>query len=146
MVHHWEFYMQTGRGGAGWGNTRTRPEPAPGFKKNHIPVPNPFIKFKPRPIRGGAGRVPEKTRPVAIPRLNTIKILQPQTSERHQIFWSENLSFIVIGPVWWHVTLLIHHNRTIITLKSPQSSSIYPDFYFLQYLKSLSFQVHINNL
>ena len=51
--------------------------------------------------------------------LNTIKILQPQTSERHQIFWSENLSFIVIGPVGWHVTLLIHHNRTIITLKSP---------------------------
>ena len=47
------------------------PEPAPNLprvlKKNLIPVKNPFIKFQPRPIRGGAGRVPEKTRPVAIP-------------------------------------------------------------------------------
>ena len=34
-----------------------------GFKKNIIPVPNLFIKFKPRPIRGGAGRVPEKNPP-----------------------------------------------------------------------------------
>ena len=52
------------RGRAGWGNTRIRP----GFKKkNLIQVPNLFIKFKPRPIKGGAGRVPKKTRLVAIP-------------------------------------------------------------------------------
>ena len=44
------------------------PEPTPGLKrKNLIPVPNPFIKFKPRPIKGGVGRVSEKTHPVAIP-------------------------------------------------------------------------------
>ena len=53
--------------GAGWGNTQTRTEPALGLKKNLIPVPNSFIKFKPPPIRGGTGRVPEKTRPIAIP-------------------------------------------------------------------------------
>ena len=56
------------RGGAG--RDGVIPEPALGFKKNLIPVPNPFIKFKPCPIRGGAGRVPEKTRLVAIPSKN----------------------------------------------------------------------------
>ena len=49
-------------GGAGWGNTRTRP----GFFKQ---FPNPsqthLLKFNPVPL--GAGRVPEKTRPIAIP-------------------------------------------------------------------------------
>ena len=48
-----------------------------GFKKkNLIPVKNPFIKFQPRPIRGGAERVPEKTRPVAIPSLNSCLVNQ----------------------------------------------------------------------
>ena len=54
----------TGRGGA-------IPEPAPNpsrvLKKISKPVSNPFIKIDPRPIRSGAGRVPEKTRPIAIP-------------------------------------------------------------------------------
>ena len=36
------------------------------LKKNLIPVPNPFIKFKSHPIRDGAGRVSKKTRPVTI--------------------------------------------------------------------------------
>ena len=47
-------------------------------KKNLIPVKNPFIKFQPRPIRGGAGRVPEKTRPVAIPNVNHKAFSQPK--------------------------------------------------------------------
>ena len=45
------------------------PNPPWVFKKNLIPIKNPFIKFQPRPIRGGAGRVLGKTRPVAIPTL-----------------------------------------------------------------------------
>ena len=45
-----------------------------GLKKNLIPVPNLFIKFKPRPIRGGAGRVPEKNPPHL---LKTIPISVP---------------------------------------------------------------------
>ena len=43
------------------------PEPAPGFKKNLKPIPYPFRKIISRPIRGGARRVPEMTRPIAIP-------------------------------------------------------------------------------
>ena len=43
------------------------PNPPRVLKKNHIPFPNPFKKFEPCPIRGGAGRVPEKTLPIAIP-------------------------------------------------------------------------------
>ena len=39
------------------------------FKKILKLVQNPFIKIKPRPIRDGAERVPEKTRPIAIPTL-----------------------------------------------------------------------------
>ena len=39
------------RGGTGWDGVI--PKPAPGFKKNLIPVPNSFIKFKPRLIKGG---------------------------------------------------------------------------------------------
>ena len=49
------------------GRDEVIPEPAPGFKKNYILVPNPFIKFKPCTIRGKTGRAPEKTRPVVIP-------------------------------------------------------------------------------
>ena len=59
-----------GRGGAGWGEAIPEPTPNPFrvLKKISKPVPNPFIKIDPRPIRGGVGRVPEKTRPIAIPR------------------------------------------------------------------------------
>ena len=41
------------------------PEPGPSLKKNLIPVPNPFIKFKPHLIRGG---YPKK--PASLPSLN----------------------------------------------------------------------------
>ena len=44
------------RGGAG--RDGVIPEPASGFKKNLIPVPNPFIKFKPHPIKGGYPKKP----------------------------------------------------------------------------------------
>ena len=53
--------------GARRGGMRQYLNPPRVKKKNLIPIKNPFIKFQPRPIRGGAGRVPEKTRPVAIP-------------------------------------------------------------------------------
>ena len=51
------------------------PNPPRVLKKNLIPIPNSFIKFKPRPIRGEAGRVPEKTCPVAIPNINQTSYL-----------------------------------------------------------------------
>ena len=56
--------------GAGWGNTRT----CPGLKKK-IPYPlkTRLLNFKSVPL--GAGRVPEKTRPVAIPSLGKGYIL-----------------------------------------------------------------------
>ena len=49
----------------GWGNTQT----SPGLKekkKNLKPVPNPFIKIEPHPIKGEAGRIPKKTRLITI--------------------------------------------------------------------------------
>ena len=60
------------RGGAGWGEwgeaiLEPTPNPSRVLKNFSKPVPNPVIKIDPRPIRGGAGRVPEKTRPIAIP-------------------------------------------------------------------------------
>ena len=52
-----------GLGGMRWGNTRICPR----FKKkNLISVPKPFIKFKLRPIKGEAGRIPKKTLPIVI--------------------------------------------------------------------------------
>ena len=59
----------TGWGGAGRGEAILEPAPNPSrvLKKISKPVPNPFIKIDPRPIKSGAGRVPEKTRPIAIP-------------------------------------------------------------------------------
>ena len=39
-------------------------------KKNLILVSNLFIKIKPRPISGKAGRVLEKTHPIVIPTSN----------------------------------------------------------------------------
>ena len=43
------------------------PNPLGVFKKIFKPVSNPFIKIKPRLIRGEAGQVPKKTRPIIIP-------------------------------------------------------------------------------
>ena len=57
-----------GRGGAGRGGARQYSNPSRVIKKISKHVPNLFIKIDPRPIRGGVGRVPEKTRPIAIPR------------------------------------------------------------------------------
>ena len=57
------------RGGVGWGKAIPEPAPNPSrvLKKISKPVPNPFIKIDPCPIRDGVGRVPQKTRPIAIP-------------------------------------------------------------------------------
>ena len=49
----------------GRGNTQTRPELVPGFKKN-----SQIHLLKLNPVLLGAGRVPEKTRPIAIPKVD----------------------------------------------------------------------------
>ena len=63
------YYKQGGAGRGEWGEAIPEPAPNPSrvLKKFSKPVPNPVIKIDPRPIRGGAGRVPEKTHPIAIP-------------------------------------------------------------------------------
>ena len=71
------LYVINGAGRGEWGEAI--PEPAPNqswvLKKFSKPVPNPVIKIDPRPIRGGAGRVPEKTRPIAIPNSKELSLI-----------------------------------------------------------------------
>ena len=76
------------RGGAGrgeWGEAipETAPNPSRVLKKFSKPVPNPVIKIDPRPIRGGAGRVLEKTRPIAIPNCHPYSKLQTFPKNKH---------------------------------------------------------------
>ena len=54
-----------GRGGAGWGNTRTRPE----FKKKiSYPLKTRLLNFNPVPLGAGRGGYPKK--PAPLPSLN----------------------------------------------------------------------------
>ena len=61
------LYVINGAGRGGAGRVRQYPNPSRVLKIFSKPVPNPVIKIDPRPIRGRAGRVPEKTCPIAIP-------------------------------------------------------------------------------
>lgn len=66
------------------------------------------------------------------------------------IFGCEYLSFVGIGPVWWHIILLIDHGYCDSKISSPVSYSLNDfkkslSFSFLQYLKTLIFQVPIVN-
>ena len=63
----YNFNFIYNRGGAGRGGAGQYPNPPRVLKKNLKPVPYPFRKIISHPIRGGAGRVPEMTRPIAIP-------------------------------------------------------------------------------